>query len=128
MNKGMAKAYIQVAVALPVNGTFTYTAAGSLIDQAQVGKRVLVSFKGRTVTGYILRIIEPEARKGLKDIITLLDPYPLFPPSMVAFFEWLSTYYRYPIGLVIKTALPTGLNLTIPKNKEIPTKGVESKG
>jgi primosomal protein N' (replication factor Y) len=123
MTEGTQKIFVQVAVALPVSGTFTYTVGNDLAEKATVGKRSLVSFKGRTVTGYILRIVRPEKRRGLKDILTVLDPYPLFPANMVTFFEWLATYYRYPIGLVIKTALPTGLNVNIPEGKEIPPMG-----
>jgi len=117
------KIYVQVAVALPVSGTFTYTVTGDLIKRAGVGKRVLIPFSGRKVTGYILRIIPPKDRKGLKDIINISDPYPLFPPNMVEFFEWLSSYYLYPIGLIIKTTLPTGLNVNVPDGTEMPSKG-----
>jgi len=42
---------------------------------------------------------------------------------MVEFFEWLSNYYLYPIGLIIKGALPTGLNVRIPDGTKMPPKG-----
>jgi len=117
------KIYVQVAVALPIRGTFTYTVTAELKEKVAVGKRVLVPFSGRKITAYILRIIPPEKRKGVKDIITVIDAYPLFPPQMVKFFEWLSHYYLYPIGLVIKGALPTGLNVRVPEDTGIPKKG-----
>ena len=123
MAENVKKIYVQVAVSLPIKGTFTYTVSGDNRAMVTVGKRVLVPFSGRKVTGYILRLIQPEERKGLKNIITVIDPYPLFPETMVAFFEWLSRYYRYPIGLVIKTALPAGLNVRIPNGKQIPLQG-----
>ena len=117
------KMYVQIAVALPVSGSFTYTVTGGLKEKTGVGKRVLISFSGRKVTGYILRIIPPEDRRGLKDILNVIDPHPLFPPNMVEFFEWLSNYYLYPIGMVIKTALPTGLNVNIPDGRAMSSKG-----
>ena len=123
MDESSAKTYVQVAVALPVSGTFTYTVAGDLIDKADVGKRVLVPFSGRKVTGYILRTIPPKHRQGLKDIINVSDTYPLFPPNMVEFFEWLANYYHYPIGLIIKTALPAGLNVNVRDGIEMPSRG-----
>ena len=123
MVEASEKIYAQVAVALPVNGTFTYTVTGDLKEKVGVGRRVLISFSGRKVTGYILRIIPPEDRRGLKDVLNIIDPYPLFPPNMVEFFEWLSNYYLYPIGMVIKTALPTGLNVNISDAKEMAPKG-----
>jgi primosomal protein N' (replication factor Y) len=123
MSEALPRIYVQVAVALPVSGSFTYTIPGDQANKAAVGKRVLIPFSGRKVTGYILRVIPPEARKGLRDILTIIDRDPLFPPDMVPFFEWLSGYYHYPIGLVIKTALPTGLNIAIPHGDRIPPQG-----
>jgi primosomal protein N' (replication factor Y) len=123
MPEAFQKIYIQVAVTLPISGTFTYAVTGELIEKVAVGKRVLVSFSGRKITAYILRIIPPEKREGVKDIITVIDAYPLFPPQMVEFFEWLSHYYLYPIGLVIKGALPTGLNVRTPDGTRVPSKG-----
>ncbi len=117
------KTYVQVAVALPVSGTFTYTIPGDQARKAAAGKRVLIPFSGRKVTGYILRVIPPEIRKGLRDVLAIIDRDPLFPPDMVPFFEWLSGYYHYPTGLVIKTALPTGLNVTISHGDRTPPMG-----
>jgi len=111
MRGRLEKKYLQVAVCLPVSGTFTYSVSGALADRAEAGKRAIVSFSKRRVIGYILSIIPPEDRKGIKDILSVLDPLPLFPQDMVEFFTWLSSYYHYPIGLVIKAALPTGLNV-----------------
>jgi len=118
MSHGEEKRYLQIAVCLPVNGTFTYSVSGALADRAEAGKRALVSFSKRRVIGYILRIIPPEDRKGIKDILSVLDPLPLFPQDMVEFFTWLSGYYHYPIGLVIKAALPTGLNVAVRGGQE----------
>ena len=117
------KTYVQVAVALPVSGTFTYTIPGDQAKKAAVGKRVLIPFSGRKVTGYILRVIPTEIRKGLRDVLTIIDRDPLFPPNMVPFFEWLSGYYHYPIGQVIRTALPTGLNVRISHGDRTPPRG-----
>lgn len=117
------KIYVRVAVALPINSTFTYTVTGELAGKVAVGKRALVSFSGQNVTAYILNIIPPEKRRGLKDIITVIDTHALFPPHMVTFFEWLSHYYLYPIGLVIKGALPTGLNVRTSHGEKMPSKG-----
>jgi len=123
MNNVVRKIYIQVAVSLPVNGTFTYSVCGDMVPQADVGKRVLTSFSGRKVIGYILRKIPAESRRGVKDITSIIDHCPLFPPNMVEFFEWLSHYYHYPIGLVIKTGLPPGLNVNIRDGKDLNPEG-----
>ena len=123
MDEASKRLFLQIAVALPARGTFTYTIPGDQAKEVAVGKRVLIPFSGREVTGYVLRIIPPEHRKGLRNIIRVIDPHPLFPRHMVTFFEWLSDYYHYPIGLVIKTALPSGLNVKAPAGKSVSPQG-----
>ena len=103
------KISIDVAVALPVYQTFSYAVSEQLKNLVAVGKRVLVPFGQRRVTGYILRTHHAATRQGLKNISDILDDSPLFPDAMVRFFEWVADYYMYPIGLVIKSALPGGL-------------------
>ncbi|MBU4185863.1 MAG: primosomal protein N', partial [Proteobacteria bacterium] len=105
--------YIDVAIALPVYNTFTYQIPENLSKFISVGKRVLVPFGKRKVTGYILGPGEKTRRSEIeiKPILDILDEKPLFPSSIVPFFRWISEYYIYPIGEVIKSALPGGLNL-----------------
>jgi primosomal protein N' (replication factor Y) len=100
---------IDVAVALPVYQTFSYAVSEQFQNLATVGKRVLVPFGHRRVTGYILHTHRAAERQDLKNISDILDDSPLFPASMVRFFKWVADYYMYPIGLVIKSALPGGL-------------------
>ena len=116
-------AYIEVAVGLPVFNTFTYEVPESLRPSVMVGKRVLAPFKSTQVTGYILEVLQTTDQRGTKKILEILDDMPIFPPSMVAFFEWISDYYRYPIGEVIKGALPGGLNKTHIETVSITEKG-----
>jgi len=106
------KAYIDVAVALPVWGTFTYGVPEALRSDISVGKRVLVPFKHLQVTAYVLNSAQSTDQKGIKQILDVLDEAPMFPPSMIPFFNWISDYYRYPIGSVIQGALPGGVNVT----------------
>ncbi|MFO7667796.1 MAG: primosomal protein N' [Desulfobacterales bacterium] len=103
--------YIEIAVALPVWDTFTYLVPERLLDMPLQGKRVLIPFGQRKVTGYVLEEIENKDVKEIKAVLDILDDNPLFPPSMIPFFRWISDYYMHPIGEVIKTALPGGLNL-----------------
>jgi primosomal protein N' (replication factor Y) (superfamily II helicase) len=104
-------AYIEVAVALPVDGTYTYSIPESLISQVEVGMRVLGPFGRRRVTGYVLGMLRESAQPDVKHILDVLDEHPLFPASMLTFFRWIAEYYKYPLGEVIKNALPGGLTL-----------------
>lgn len=103
--------YIEVGVALPVHGAFTYQVPDAFLSLVMPGKRVLVPFKQRHVTGYVLGPSQPIPQKKIKCIIDVLDDQPLFPASMTSFFKWIASYYIHPIGEVIRTALPRGLNL-----------------
>lgn len=71
----------------------------------------MVPFGQRSTTGYILGPGEQTTLKAIKHILDIIDENPLFPLSSIPFFKWIADYYIYPIGEVIKCALPGGLNL-----------------
>jgi primosomal protein N' (replication factor Y) len=102
---------IEVAIALPVYSTYVYSVPENLLALVSTGKRVLVPFGRRRVTGYILGVCKKTDRGKIKDILDILDDEPLFPSSMINFFRWTADYYLHPIGDVIKCALPAGLNI-----------------
>jgi primosomal protein N' (replication factor Y) len=103
--------YIEVAVAIPVFQTFTYSAPENIASLVSAGKRVLIPFGRRRITGYVLGPGRGFDQKEVKSVLDVLDDQPLFPPAMVPFFRWISDYYKYPLGEVIKNALPGGLNV-----------------
>ena len=102
--------YIEVGVLLPVFNTFTYKIPERLINLVSPGMRVLVPFGKRRVTGYVLKKCPKPKKFKTKLILDILDDIPMFPESMIPFFQWISDYYIHPLGDVIKTALPSGLN------------------
>jgi primosomal protein N' (replication factor Y) len=103
--------YIEVAIALPVYGTYVYSVPENLLAMVFTGKRVLVPFGRRKVTGYILGASKKTDQGEIKNILDILDEDPLFPSCMIHFFRWTANYYLHPIGDVIKCALPGGLNV-----------------
>jgi len=104
--------HVAVAVVLPVYETFSYSVPAHLSDQARPGMRVLVPFGRRTVTGYLIGPDRQTDGREIKQILDVLDDSPLFPETMIPFFQWIASYYMHPPGLVVNTALPTGLNMT----------------
>ena len=102
--------FIEIAVALPVHGTFTYALPLDLAAETTPGMRVLVPFGNRRVTGYVLGPGHATTEFTAKPIHGVLDEAPLFPPAMIELFRWVSDYYIHPLGEVIKAALPKGLN------------------
>ena len=103
--------HIEVAVTLPVFSTYTYAVPEPLQQIITPGKRVLVPFGNRKVTGYALGPADASGIQNIKQIIEILDELPLFPESMIPLFKWISDYYIHPLGEVIKEALPGGINI-----------------
>ncbi len=118
--------YIEVAVALPVYKIYAYKVPADFLSMVGEGKRVLVPFGNRKVTGYIISYIGKPEREEIKDILDVLDEHPLFPVEMIPFFQWASDYYMHPIGEVIKGALPGGINLYDTASFSITEKGLKA--
>ena len=115
--------HLEVAVAAPLDRTLTYALpvdpGGELLKNVggSVGKRVLVPLSRRRITGYVLAVNEEkETDFVIRKIIKFLDDKPLFHENLIPFFRWVSDYYHYPLGLVIKAALPGGLSPRSVKN------------
>lgn len=104
----------------PLDQPLTYKIPGEGFAPARVGQRVLVPLKRKLVTGYLWeKILELEGGPEIKAISQILDPAPLFTEAMKPFFVWISQYYLYPLGQVLKTALPPGLNVASQERVEI---------
>nr|AGF93278.1 primosome assembly protein PriA [uncultured organism] len=102
---------IEVAVAFAVYQTYTYVVPEEMQPLVRPGKRVLVPFGSRQITGYVIGFPagDPEV-EDLKPVSDILDDTPIFPEEMIPFFRWVADYYIHPIGDVICDALPGGIN------------------
>ncbi|SHG02941.1 replication restart helicase PriA [Dysgonomonas macrotermitis] len=105
--------YIDVIVPLPLQGVFTYSVPDSLADQIDIGCRVIVQFgKKKYYTAIIHRIHEDKKLETeIKEIISVLDKYPIVLPEQLQFWEWIASYYMCTLGEVSKAALPAALKL-----------------
>jgi primosomal protein N' (replication factor Y) len=121
---GKDRYILGVAITLPVREVFSYSVPDNLVAMAEVGRRVLVPFGSRKVIGYIIKKDLGTIDEGIKDILEILDPEPLFKDNLVPFFQWMADYYLFPIGLLVRSALPSGLNLTPYKSGRITQAGL----
>ena len=97
---------IRLALAAPIDRPLTYLAPDPI---PPVGVRVEAPLRGRPTVGFVLGPEEsPPAGVKLARIGRVLDDAPLFPPTMIPFFEWLAGYYRHPLGQVMAAAAPVG--------------------
>jgi len=100
-----------VAVGRPVRGEFTYVVPEALSGRLAPGQRVLVPFGRGTALGFFLGPASPPAEEGvkLKPIQRVLEESPSLPPDLIALLRFAAEHYRYPLGEVIRGALPPGL-------------------
>jgi primosomal protein N' (replication factor Y) len=123
------KEIVEVAVGLPVFKTFHYRIPEKMIGSLQIGMRVLVPFKGRKVTGFSIDLLDQPPKgveEKLREVEDLLDEAPLIDPQMLRFYRWISDYYLYPLGEVIKAGLPPGLHLRSELILSLTQEGMES--
>jgi primosomal protein N' (replication factor Y) len=103
--------FIDVALSLPLTKHLHYKIPAQLKSSVAVGKRVLVPLGKRRVTGYVVDLLHRSEFPEIKDIVDVLDDQPLFTPQHLKFYRWISDYYFFPLGGVIKTALPSSINI-----------------
>jgi primosomal protein N' (replication factor Y) (superfamily II helicase) len=102
---------LEVAVTLPVRGTFTYRDPRRGAPQVAIGTQVVVPFGHRTVTGFV--VAHPGGHQGdesgvLRDIEAVVAGEPAFDDAMIGFCRWVADYYQAPLGEVLRAALPQG--------------------
>jgi primosomal protein N' (replication factor Y) len=117
------KRFAEVAPSLPLSKTFYYRVPGRFKDSIEIGKRVLVPLGKRNLTGYVLGFPKESDIDDIKDILDVLDDIPLFGKDELDLFHWISKYYFSPIGEVMKTALPKGINIETLQTLSITEKG-----
>jgi len=103
--------FVEVALDLPLDQTFTYRLTGYESFPPKVGKRVIVPFgRGdRLRTGIILSVKEnPQSPYEIKDVFDIPDPYPLFTEEALNVCRFVSDYYCSSFGEALFRFLPEG--------------------
>jgi primosomal protein N' (replication factor Y) len=106
-------AYVDVLLPLPLENAFTYAVSPALVEEIQIGKRVVVPFqKGKFYSGLIINIhAENPTSYPCKMVEEVLDVFPLLEEKHLQFWKWMSQYYLSPLGLVMNQAFPSALKL-----------------
>lgn len=100
-----------VAIPVPLRKLFAYK-LGSTSVLPQAGMRVLVSFGHRKLTGYLVSPVPHDTQftYKIKSVIQVLDDTPSLPADLLVFLQKCADYYLHPIGEVLRTALPAGID------------------
>jgi len=102
--------YAEIALPVPVDGTFTYMVPEEMIGSLAPGCRVMVPFGRRRMTGYVISThSEPPGGFKLKKIAALIDEEPMITPVLIDLARWMSGRYVHSLGEVLRAILPASL-------------------
>jgi primosomal protein N' (replication factor Y) (superfamily II helicase) len=108
----MPARYCEVALPVPLRSTFTYAVPAPLDGEPLIGRRVVVPFGGRAMTGLALaESARPPDLARIKEIAEVMDPLPALPPKLIELGHWISRYYLAPIGEAFRAMLPPEIEL-----------------
>ncbi len=108
-NKKPAYKIVQVAVPAPLYSIFDYLRPADVDDKTlHPGCRVRVPFGRRSQIGVVLGNSDHTevAAHKLKAVQSTFDVEPVLPNSLLKLLNWAASYYQYPIGEVVNTAMP----------------------
>ena len=109
----MSASFCNVALAVPLRNTFTYSIPGELRGQVQAGSRVLVPFRKKSLVGVVVEMAEtPPPDTKIREIAKVLDLVPALTPKLIELAHWIAGYYLAPIGEVFRAMLPPVTELT----------------
>ncbi len=106
--------FVEVALDLPIDLTFTYRLSGYESYPPHVGKRVIVPFgRGdRLKTGIIVSVKEEAPTLcETKEVFDIPDPYPLFTEETLSICKYVAEYYCSSLGEAIFRFLPEGFKI-----------------
>ena len=99
------KTILQIAFPSALPQCFDYLSSSHIVAE---GSRVQVPFKQSTRTGIVISKTQTSKvpPERLKSIERVTDTEPILQPDLLSLLKWVSAYYHYPIGGVLKAALP----------------------
>ncbi len=114
--------YINVAVSTNVKGLYTYKVPAAFSEKVKPGVMVLVPFRSRLMTGYVIGECKKIPNFKIKNISDIIGEKEILTPELIELAEWISGYYLCPLGEVIRIMLPKGIDkmsikvVTVKKN------------
>jgi primosomal protein N' (replication factor Y) len=105
------KIYVDVILPVSVPNLYTYSIPTASENTLLVpGIRVCVQFgKRKLYTAIIAKVHHTAPEYETKEILTVLDNYPVVSENQIKFWKWIAQYYMCNTGDVYNAALPGGL-------------------
>lgn len=96
-----------VALPLPLAEPYTYRIPEALAARATPGSRVVVPVRRRQVIGIVTAVDVEAPSVEARDILAAPDDEPAVPLPLLRTAEWMARYYAAPLGMALKSILPT---------------------
>lgn len=110
----MKQKLCNVAIAVPLRGTFTYKVPDSLAAEIRPGSRVVVPFRNNSLVGVVTEWTESGPQNTrLREVLKCLDLLPALTPKLLELGRWIASYYVAPIGEVYRSMLPPQTELRV---------------
>src|SRR5277367_3863485 len=103
----MSPPFCNVALPVPLRTTFTYAVPVALRGSLEVGTRVLVPFRKKSMVGVVVEMVEVATAKAkIREITKVVEFAPAMTPKLIELAQWIANYYLAPIGEVFRSMLP----------------------
>ena len=99
--------FVEVALPVPVFQTFTYAVDREPANPLVRGTRVIVPVRKRHAVGICTGTSEATSVKAPRPIVDVPDAQPVFSEPMMRLCRWMSEYYVVPLGVVLRSAMPS---------------------
>jgi primosomal protein N' (replication factor Y) len=103
--------FAKVAIPKSAPHALTYSVPDDLAPFTVPGVRARVPLRKKTVTGVVVEVADESELdpKTVRSLIEIVDSEPLLPPHLFHLADFVSSYYRSPLGDTLATILPAGL-------------------
>ncbi|MBL7922809.1 MAG: primosomal protein N' [Bacteroidia bacterium] len=105
--------FADLILPLPLPELFTYGVPVEMKDNLVPGMRVVVQFGRQKVFAALVYECHnrPPEKYAVKEILSVLDDFPVVTDSQFRLWKWISDYYLCSMGEVMAAALPSALRL-----------------
>jgi primosomal protein N' (replication factor Y) len=111
--------YIKVVLNLPLKQSFAYKVPAEVSSRVKIGGKVLVPFRRKILSGFVVDQIEREQSRGnLKEIIKVMKDFPPLSNSFIELGKWISDYYYCSLGQALHSIFPIQETFRIQRSKE----------
>jgi primosomal protein N' (replication factor Y) (superfamily II helicase) len=103
-----AEVRVEVALPLPIHRTFTYRV--DTLQAPPAGTRVLVPFRKEERIGWVVGPGAGAEIERVRPVLAVLEDEPSVPAELLELCRWMADYYVTPLGIALRTALPSVLS------------------